>query len=106
MTVAEASHGILEILEEVVPSSGKAIGIIVPRWSTPSPVSLPRARALQMEGITAPVETSAVRVAWAREEPTFVENLREKAHNADRVPDEPAITIPLIASTVGSEFWS
>jgi PAS domain S-box-containing protein len=52
-----------------------------------------------MEGISDPVEASAVRVAWSREEPTFVENLRENAHNADKVPDVPAITIPLIAST-------
>jgi PAS domain S-box-containing protein len=50
-----------------------------------------------MEGIVAPVERSSVRVAWAKEEPTFVENLREKAHNPDRVPEEPAITIPLVA---------
>src|SRR6476661_3934766 len=51
-----------------------------------------------MTGTVAPIERSAVRVAWAREEPTFVENLREKAHNPDQVPAEPAITIPLIAS--------
>jgi two-component system NtrC family sensor kinase len=52
----------------------------------------------QMEGLLAPVERSAVRAAWAKEEPTFVENLREKAYTPERVPEEPAITIPLIAS--------
>jgi len=46
----------------------------------------------------APVEMSAVRGAWTSEEPIFVENLREIAHNRDRVPELPAITIPLIAS--------
>ena len=48
-------------------------------------------------GMIAPVEQSAVRVALAKEEPTFVENLREMAHNRDVVPAEPAISIPLIA---------
>jgi two-component system, NtrC family, sensor kinase len=96
-TVAQASHNILKILDEVVPSSGKAIGIIVGStrnilWVAASGSCAP------MEGIIAPVERSAVRVAWAKEEPTFVENLREKAHFPDRVPEEPAITIPLVAS--------
>jgi two-component system NtrC family sensor kinase len=98
VTVAEASHHILSILEDVVPSSGKAIGIISPDGVTITFVAA-RGSCEPMEGISGPVESSAVRVAWAREEPTFVENLRENAHNADRVPDAPAITIPLIAST-------
>jgi len=51
-----------------------------------------------MMGIIAPVERSAVRAAWAKEETIFVENLREIALNKDQVPAEPAITIPLIAS--------
>ena len=33
VTVAEASQSILKILDEVVPSSGKAIGVISPRWT-------------------------------------------------------------------------
>ena len=98
VTVAEASHHILSILEDVVPSSGKAIGIISPDGATITCVAASGSCA-EMEGISGPVETSAVRVAWSREEPTFVENLRENADNADRVPDAPAITIPLIAST-------
>ena len=98
VTVAEASHNILAILDVVVPSSGKAIGIISPDGSTVVCVAA-RGTCEQMEGITAPVEKSAVRTAWATEEPTFVENLRERAHNPQRVPEEPAITIPLIASS-------
>jgi PAS domain S-box-containing protein len=98
VTVAEASHNILAILDVVVPSSGKAIGIISPDGSTIACVAA-RGTCEQMEGITAPVEKSAVRTAWATEEPTFVENLRERAHNPQRVPEEPAITIPLIASS-------
>lgn len=98
VTVAEASHNILAILDVVVPSSGKAIGIISPDGSTVACVAA-RGTCEQMEGITAPVEKSAVRTAWATEEPTFVENLRERAHNPQRVPEEPAITIPLIASS-------
>jgi two-component system NtrC family sensor kinase len=98
VTVAQASHHILSILEDVVPSSGKAIGIISPDGVTITCVAA-CGSCEQMEGISGPVESSAVRVAWARGEPTFVENLRENAHNADRVPDVPAITIPLIAST-------
>jgi len=97
VTVAHASHNILKILDEVVPSSGKAIGIISGDGHTISCVAA-NGTCAPMEGIVAPVERSAVRAAWAKEEPTFVENLREKAHNPDRVPSEPAITIPLIAS--------
>jgi PAS domain S-box-containing protein len=98
VTVAQASHHILSILEDVVPSSGKAIGIISPDGATITCVAASGSCA-QMEGISGPVETSSVRVAWSREEPTFVENLRENAHHADKVPDAPAMTIPLIAST-------
>jgi len=97
VTVEEASRNILRILDNVVPSSGKAIGVIsrdghslvcVAACGTCEP----------MMGIIAPVERSSVRMAWAKEEPTFVENLREVAHNKDHVPAEPAITLPLIAS--------
>jgi two-component system, NtrC family, sensor kinase len=96
VTVAEASRSILKILDEVVPSSGKAIGVMSQDGHTLSCVAA-CGTCEQMEGIVAPVERSSVRVAWAKEEPTFVENLREKAHNPDRVPEEPAITIPLFA---------
>jgi two-component system NtrC family sensor kinase len=98
VTVAQASHDILDILEEVVPSSGKAIGIISSDGNTITCVAA-CGTCEQMEGITGPVESSAVRATWAKEEPIFVENLREKAHNPERVPEEPAITIPLVAST-------
>jgi len=98
VTVAQASHDILDILDDVVPSSGKAIGIISSDGSTITCVAA-CGTCEQMEGITGPVEGSAVRAAWAKEEPIFVENLREKAHNPERVPEEPAITIPLVAST-------
>jgi len=98
VTVAEASHNILAILDDVVPSSGKAIGIISPDGTTISCIAA-LGTCEQMEGMTAPVENSAVRAAWATEEPTFVENLRELAHNPDRIPEGPAITIPLIASS-------
>jgi two-component system, NtrC family, sensor kinase len=98
VTVAKASHNILEILDDVVPSSGKAIGIISPDGSTLVCVAA-HGTCEQMEGITAPVENSSVRAAWATEEPTFVENLREKAYNPQQVPEEAAITIPLIASS-------
>ena len=97
VTVAEASHNILSILDDVVPSSGKAIGIVSPDGSIVTCVAA-CGTCGQMEGITAPVESSSVRGAWTREEPTFVENLRERAHNPERVPEQPAITIPLIAS--------
>jgi len=97
VTVAHASHNILKILDDVVPSSGKAIGIISGDGHTISCVAA-NGSCTPMEGLLAPVERSAVRAAWAREETTFIENLREKAHNPERVPAEPAITIPLIAS--------
>jgi PAS domain S-box-containing protein len=97
VTVTQACHNILRILEEVVPSSGKAVGIISADGQTLTFIAGSGSCAI-MEGVIAPVERSAVRVAWAKEEPTFVNNLREKAHNPDRVPAEPAITIPLIAS--------
>ena len=95
-SVAEASRSILRILDDVVPSSGKAIGVISQDGKTLVCVAA-CGTCEQMEGIVAPVERSSVRVAWAQEKPTFVENLQERAHNPDRVPAEPAITIPLIA---------
>ena len=96
VTVAEASHTILDILDEVVPSNGKAIGIIAADGQTLACIAA-CGTCEPMLGITAPVEQSSVSAARATEEPTFVENLREKAHNPERVPEEPAITIPLIA---------
>jgi len=97
VTVAEASHSILTILDGVVPSSGKAIGVVARDGHSLMCVAASGTCA-QMQGIVAPAEQSSVRVAWTKEEPTFVENLRESAHNPDVVPAEPAITIPLIAS--------
>jgi PAS domain S-box-containing protein len=96
VTVGEASRAILEVLDAVVPSSGKAIGITSRDGRTLVCVAA-CGSCERMEGITGPVERSAVRAAWAKEEPTFVENLRELAHNPDRVPAQPAIAIPLIA---------
>jgi two-component system NtrC family sensor kinase len=98
VTVAKASHNILEILDDVVPSSGKAIGIISPDGTTVVCVAA-RGTCEQMEGISGPIETSAVRGAWETEGPSFVENLREISSHPELVPEEPAITIPLIASS-------
>jgi PAS domain S-box-containing protein len=39
-----------------------------------------------------------VRASWVRAKPTFVPDLREHASDPSRVPSEPAISIPLIAS--------
>ncbi|HEY4734169.1 MAG: ATP-binding protein [Gemmatimonadaceae bacterium] len=97
VTVAHASHNILKILDEVVPSRGKAIGILAGDADTIYCVAA-NGSCATMEGLTAPVHQSAVRAAWLSEEPIFVENLRESAHTPDRVPAESAITIPLIAS--------
>ena len=97
VTVNQACYNILRILEAVVPSSGKAIGIIAPDGQTLTCIAA-SGSCEKMVGIISPIERSAVRVAWAKEEPMFVDNLREKAHNPDRVPAEPAITVPLIAS--------
>ncbi len=97
VTVADASQSILKILDDVVPSSGKAVGVISRDGHSLVCVAA-SGTCESMLGIIAPVEQSAVRVALARQEPTFVENLRETAHNPDRVPAEPAITIPLVAS--------
>jgi PAS domain S-box-containing protein len=96
VSVAEASHSILRILDQVVPSSGKAIGLVSPDGQTLTCIAA-CGTCESMEGLVAPIARNSVRVALAKEEPTFVENLREKAHNPDRVPEEPAITIPLIA---------
>jgi two-component system NtrC family sensor kinase len=97
VTVAEASQNILKILDQVVPSSGKAIGVISRDGHSLLCVAA-CGTCEQMRGIVAPVERSSVRAAWKNEEPTFVENLREIAHNPEHVPAEPAITIPLVAS--------
>jgi len=97
VTVAQAGHSILAILEDVVPSAGKAIGIVSLDGRAVTCVAA-RGTCEQMEGITGPIETSSVRDAWTTEEPTFVANLREKAHNTEQVPEVAAITVPLIAS--------
>jgi PAS domain S-box-containing protein len=97
VTVAEASQNILKILDEVVPSSGKAIGVISRDGHSLVCVAA-CGTCEQMRGIVAPVERSSVREAWKKEEPTFVENLQEMAHNPEHVPAEPAIAIPLVAS--------
>ncbi|HMG71544.1 MAG TPA: ATP-binding protein [Gemmatimonadaceae bacterium] len=97
VTVAEAGHSILAILDDVVPSAGKAIGIVSPDGRAITCVAA-RGTCEQMEGISAPIESSAVRDAWTTEEPIFIANLREKAYNVEQVPEVPAITIPLIAS--------
>jgi two-component system NtrC family sensor kinase len=97
VTVAEASQSILKILDGVVPSSGKAVGVISRDGHSLVCVAA-SGTCESMLGIIGPTDQSSVRVALARQEPTFVENLRETAHNPERVPDEPAITIPLVAS--------
>jgi PAS domain S-box-containing protein len=97
VTVAEASRQILDILEKVVPSSGKAIGVISREGNLLTCVAA-SGTCSRMNGLIAPAEETAVRVALATEEPTFVENLREHASDPDRVPAGPALTIPLIAS--------
>lgn len=96
VTVAEASRSILKILDDVVPSSGKAVGVMSQDGHSLVCVAA-CGTCEQMMGLIAPVEQSAVRTAWATAEPAFVENLREMAHNPERVPAEPAMTIPLIA---------
>ncbi len=102
VTVAEASRRILEILDQVAPSTGKAIGVISPDDRLLTCVAA-RGTCGEMQGIVAPVELSAVRSSWSSGKPMFVENLREYAYHPSRVPAEPAITIPLIASdrTIG-----
>jgi PAS domain S-box-containing protein len=97
VTVAHASHNILKILDEIVPSSGKAIGILAGDADTITFVAA-NGSCASMEGLTSPVDQSAVRAAWLSEKPLFVETLPEHAHDPDRVPAEPAIAIPLIAS--------
>ncbi len=97
VTVADASRAILTILEDVVPSSGKAIGVISADDRSLTCVAASGSCA-DMEGMVAPVELTSVRSAWARGKPTFVENLRDLSSDPTRVPSEPAISIPLIAS--------
>jgi PAS domain S-box-containing protein len=97
VTVAEASQTILKILDGVVPSGGKAIAVITRDGHSLVCVAA-SGNCESMLGLIGPAAQSAVRTAWANEEPTFVENLREMAHNRDQVPAAPAIAIPLIAS--------
>ena len=97
VTVVEASRAILTILEDVVPSTGKAIGVIGEDDRVLTCVAA-SGTCVQMEGLAAPVELTAVRESWARAKPTFIADLSEKASDPSRVPSEPAISIPLIAS--------
>jgi two-component system NtrC family sensor kinase len=97
VTVAEAARAILTILEDVVPSTGKAIGVIGDDDRSLTCVAASGTCA-PMEGMVAPVELTAVRASWDRGKPTFVPDLRENASDPSRVPSEPAISIPLIAS--------
>ncbi len=97
VTVVEASRAILTILEDVVPSTGKAIGVISEDDRSLACVAASGTCAA-MEGLVAPVELTAVRASWARAKPTFISDLSELASDPSRVPPEPAISIPLIAS--------
>ena len=97
ITVAEAARAFLTILEDVVPSTGKAIGVISEDDLTLTCVAA-RGTCASMEGMIAPVERTSVRESWARGKPTFIDNMREQSSYPDRVPAEPAIAIPLIAS--------
>src|SRR5687768_8769897 len=65
VTVAEASRAILTILEDVVPSTGKAIGVIGDDDRLLTCVAASGTCA-PMEGMVAPVEQSAVRSSWDR----------------------------------------
>src|SRR4029079_15415381 len=80
VTVAHDRHNILKILDEVVPSSGKAIGILTGDADTIYCVAA-NGSCAGMEGLTAPIDQSAVRAAWLTAKPTFVEELPENAHN-------------------------
>ena len=97
ITVAEASRTILTILEDVIPSSGKAIGVISEDDRSLACIAACGTCA-SMEGLVAPVELTPVRASWERGKPTFVEDIQAQSNNPDRVPAEPAIIIPLIAS--------
>lgn len=97
ITVAEASRTILTILEDVIPSTGKAIGVISEDDRSLTCIAASGICAT-MEGLVAPVELTPVRASWARGKPTFVENIQAQSTNPGRVPAEPAIIIPLIAS--------
>ena len=97
ITVAEASRTILTILEDVIPSTGKAIGVISEDDRSLACIAASGTCA-SMEGLVSPVELTPVRASWARGKPTFVENIQAQSNNPGRVPAEPAIIIPLIAS--------
>ncbi len=97
VTVVEACRAILTILEDVVPSTGKAIGVISADDRQLTCVAA-SGTCSEMEGMAAPVELTSARASWARAKPTFVENIRQDASDPTRVPAEPAIMIPLIAS--------
>ncbi|MBA3466999.1 MAG: GAF domain-containing protein [Gemmatimonadaceae bacterium] len=97
VTVKDGTRNILEVLDRVFPSRGKVIGVVTSDDRTLICVAA-NGSCSPMLDISAPVDESSVRTAWGRGKPTLLDDFRADAHHADKVPAEPAIVIPLIAS--------
>jgi two-component system, NtrC family, sensor kinase len=95
--VADASKKFLDLITDVIPSRGAAIGIASQDEQVITAIAA-SGSCKGMLGSSVPIAESAVREAWARGKPTLVENLRANAYLPGAVPDEPGLVIPLIAS--------
>jgi PAS domain S-box-containing protein len=96
INVGDAARKFLNIIADVIPTSGAAIGTASADEQVINCIAA-IGSCKEMLGSTAPIEKSAVREAWARGKPTLVDNLRSNAFLPKAVPSEPALVIPLIA---------
>jgi two-component system NtrC family sensor kinase len=97
INVADAAKKFLNIITEVIPSRGAAIGIASENEQVITAIAA-TGSCKDMLDSSVPIAESAVRDAWARGKPTLVENLRINAFIPRAVPSEPGLVIPLIAS--------
>jgi PAS domain S-box-containing protein len=97
INVSDAAKKFLNIITDVIPSRGSAIGIASDGERVITAIAA-TGSCKEMLDSSVPIAESAVRDAWARGKPTLVENLRVNAFLPRAVPSEPALVIPLIAS--------
>lgn len=97
INVADASKKFLNLITDVIPSRGAAIGIASEDEQVITCIAA-IGSCKEMLDSSAPIAESAVRDAWARGKPTLVENLRVNAFLPRAIPSEPGLIIPLIAS--------
>ncbi len=96
ITVSDAAKKFLNIITDVIPSRGAAIGTASDNEQVICCIAA-SGSCKEMQDTSALIAKSAMREAWTRGKPTLVDNLRVNAFLPNAVPSEPGLVIPLIA---------